>query len=69
MVDSEVLRSIWPPVLTFRASDKVINLLLKPDIAGKPFSLDGSLNISDRIYQVYSATEVVEKKEKKEKKK
>ena len=65
MDQSAILENIWPPVLTFRGSDKVIDPLLKPDIVGKRFTLDGILYFSDRIFQIYSAVEVIEKKEKK----
>ena len=65
MDEFEILENIWPAILTFRGPDNVIDPLLKPDIAGKRFSINGTLYMSDRILQVYSATEVIKKKEKK----
>ncbi|WAC07744.1 MAG: hypothetical protein OS130_00660 [Thermodesulfobacteriota bacterium] len=64
----KILELIWPSVLIFRGTDKVIDPLLKPDIFGKQFSLDGVLYVSNNVYQVFSVTEIIKKKEQKGKK-
>jgi hypothetical protein len=68
MDEFEILENIWPAILTFRGSDNLIDPLLKPDIAGKRFAIQGTLYFSDSILQVNSVVEVTTKKEKKEKK-
>lgn len=63
MDEFEILESIWPAILTFRGPDNLIDPLLKPDIAGRRFAIQGTLYISDGILQVYSVAEVIKKKE------
>lgn len=66
MNDIELLDNIWPPILTFRGPDNLIDPLMKPDIAGKRFPIQGILYFSHGTLQVNSVTEVIKKKEKKE---
>lgn len=61
--DSEILKNIWPPILTFQGPDNLIDSLLNPDIAGKKFTVQGALYVSERILHVNSITEVIKKKE------
>ena len=65
MTEIEVLNTIWPPTLTLRGPDNLIDPLLKPDIAGRRFAIQGAFYVSDRILQVNSIMEVTKKNEKK----
>ena len=63
----EILENIWPPILTLRGPDNLIDSLLKPDIAGKRLAIHGTLYISDITGQLSHGGYQKERKQGKEK--
>jgi len=58
-----ILSDIWPPVLAFRGTENLIDLLQKPDIEGKMYSIRGHLYFSSRVFTLESVQEVGGKKD------
>jgi len=64
-----VINNIWPPTLSLWGSDTVLAPILKPDIAGKQFLIEGPLNLSNNILEVEEVKDLSSKTETKEEKK
>ena len=61
-----ILKSIFPPQLSFRGDKKALDFLLNPDIAGKPVTVQGHLYSKERRFHVLRAEPVPEEEEKAE---
>ena len=59
----KILKSIFPPQLSFRGKKKSLDYLRNPDIAGKTLIVEGHLYSKERRFQVLRVEPVTNKEE------
>jgi len=61
MTELGILEHIWPPNLKLRGTADLLDILQKPDLAGKPIAIMGHPYFSERMLVLDSVRDLTEK--------